>query len=58
MQVVPLGPKRVKLSEINNSKRNWKDVQPKANEFREETIINDQRAEILKEGKKEKTIEI
>ena len=31
MQVVPLGPKRVKLSEINNFKRNWQDVQPKVN---------------------------
>ena len=29
MQVVPLGPKRVKLSEINDYKSNWQDVQHK-----------------------------
>ena len=29
MQVVPLGPKRVKLSEFNDYKNIWKDVQHK-----------------------------
>ena len=34
MQVVPLGPKRVKLSEFNDCKK-WKDVQHKVNNQRE-----------------------
>ena len=29
MKVVPLGPKRIKLSEFNDNKNNWKDVQHK-----------------------------
>ena len=52
MQAVPLCPKRVKLSEINNFKSNWQDVQHKVNNEREETIVNDQRAGTLKEVKK------
>ena len=49
MQVVPFGAKRVNLSEINNFKSNWQHVQPKANDQREESIVEDQRAETLKE---------
>ena len=49
MQVVPLGPKRVKLSEINNFKNNWQNVQRK----KKETIVNTQRAETLEEVKAE-----
>ena len=45
MQVVPLGPKGVKLSEINDYKGNCQHVQPKINNHREET---------LREEKKEK----
>ena len=52
MQVVPLGPKRVELSEINNFKSIWQHVQPKVNNRREETIDNVQRAETLKKVKK------
>ena len=52
MQVVPLGPKRDKLSEINDFKSNWQHVQPKVNNKREETDANNQRAETLKEVKK------
>ena len=52
MQVVPLGRKRVKLSEINSCKSNWQDIQHKVNNQREETKVNDQRAETLKEEKK------
>ena len=37
-QVVPLGPKRVKLSEIKDCKSNWQHIHPKVNGFREETI--------------------
>ena len=53
MQVVPLGPMRVKLSDINNFNSNWQHVPHKVNNQREETKINDKRAEILKEVKKE-----
>ena len=53
MQVVPLSPKRVKLPEIKNFKSNWQHVQSKVNNKREETIVNDQRPETLKEVKKE-----
>ena len=35
MQVFPLGPKRVKLLEINDYKSKWKDVQYKVNNQRE-----------------------
>ena len=52
MQVVPLGPKKVKLSEFNDHKSNWQHVQPKVNNQREETKVNNQRAETLKEEKK------
>ena len=52
MQVVPLGLKWVKLSEINNFKSNWQYVQHKVNDKREENIVNDPWAETLKEVKK------
>ena len=45
MQVVPLSPKRVKVSEIKDYKSNWQHVQPQ---------VNHQRAEILQEEKKGK----
>ena len=53
MQVVPLGPKRVKLSECNDYKSNWQDVQHEINDQREETKNDNKRAEPLKEEKKE-----
>ena len=40
MQVVPLGPKRVKLSEINNFKSNWQNVQRVVNDKR---VITEQK---------------
>ena len=43
IQFVPLGPKRVKLSEIHDNKSNWQYVQPKVNNQREETLVNDQK---------------
>ena len=49
MQVIPLDCKRVKLSEINDYKSNWQHVHPKGNNLREETKVNNQRAETLKE---------
>ena len=52
MQVVPLGPKRVKLSEINDYKSSWQHVQPKVSNKWEETIVNNQTAETFKEAKK------
>ena len=52
MQVIPLGPKRVKLSENNNYKSNWQDIQHKVNNQQEDTKINDKRAETLKVEKK------
>ena len=36
MQVVPLGPKRVKLSEFNDYNDNWKEVQHKVNSLQED----------------------
>ena len=45
MQVVPLGPKRVKLSELNDYKSNWQDVQHKVNNQREGIENNNKRAE-------------
>ena len=53
MQVVPLGPKRVKLSEFNDYKNNWKDVQYKVTNEQEGNRNNDKRGETLKEEKKE-----
>ena len=53
MQVLPLGPKRVKLSEIHDYKSYWQHVQPKVNNQQEETEVNNQREETLKEGGKE-----
>ena len=53
MKVVPLGPERVKLTEINNFERNWQYIQSKVNNRREETIVNNKGAETLKEVKKE-----
>ena len=41
MQVVPLGPKRVKLSEIKEYKSNCQHIYPKVNNQREETKVND-----------------
>ena len=41
MQVVLFGPKRVKLSEINDYKNNWKDVQHKVSN-QQEGIQNNQ----------------
>ena len=41
MQVVPLGPKRVKLSEFNDYKSNWKDVQHEVNNQLEGIQNND-----------------
>ena len=38
MQVVPLGPKIVQISEFNDYKSNWKDVQHKVNNKQEITI--------------------
>ena len=38
MQVVPLGPKREKLSEITDYKSNLQHVQPKVNGQRQETL--------------------
>ena len=35
MQVVPLGPNRVGLSEFNDYKNNWKDAQHKVNNQQE-----------------------
>ena len=35
MQVVPLGPKRVKLLESNDYKSKWKDIQHKVNNQQE-----------------------
>ena len=52
MQVVPLGPKRFKLSDINDYKSNCQDIQYKVNNQREGTKNNNKRAEILKEEKK------
>ena len=40
MEVVPLGPKRVKLSQNKDYRSNWQDVQPQ---------LNNQKADILKE---------
>ena len=37
MQVVPLGPKRVQLSELTDYKTNWQDVQHKVNNQQEGT---------------------
>ena len=45
MEVVPLGPKRVNFSEINDYKSNWQHVHPKVNDQREETKVNNQRTE-------------
>ena len=44
MQVVPLGLKSIKRSEINFYKNNWKDVQHKVNNQREETKIDDKKS--------------
>ena len=55
MQVVSLGPKRVKISEINDYKNNWKDVQHKVNNQREGIQNNNKRAETLNEKCKNKT---
>ena len=52
MQVVPLGPKRVKLSELNDFKNNWKDVQHKVNNQQEGTNNNNKSVETLKEEKR------
>ena len=57
MQVVPLGPKRVILSEINDYKSNWKDVQHKVNNEKEGIQNNNKRGETLKEEKKRLLLE-
>ena len=57
IQVVPLGPKRFKLSQINDYKSIWQDVQYKVNNQREETKNNDERAETLKEENKRLELE-
>ena len=49
MQVVPLSPKRVKLSDINDYTSNWQHIHPKINVQREEAKVNNQRAKTLKE---------
>ena len=49
IQVVPLSPKRGKLSETNNFKSSWQYVQHKVNNQREQTKVNDQRSEIVEE---------
>ena len=58
MQVVRLGRKRVKLSEFNDYKSNWQDVQHKVNNQREGTKNNDKGAEILKKEKREQNTKI
>ena len=58
MQVVPLDPKRVKLSEINDYKIKWQDVQQKVHGQQEGTKNNDNKLETLKEAKKKNRIGI
>ena len=38
MEVVPLGPKRVKLSQIKDYKSNWQHIEPQANDEKEEIV--------------------
>ena len=56
MQVVPLGPRRVKLSEINNFKKNWKHVQPKASNKREVKKVTIKFRNIIGRGEKSRHI--
>ena len=51
MQLVLLGPKRVKLSEIEDYKSNWQHIQPKVNDQKEETLQEEKEISQMKDYK-------